>query len=90
MKRDALKISYDQEADVLYVTSGEPEYTDYVEYTSDVILRFLPGTKKLVGFTLIDFSRHFAKKKPDISFPFAVDFQVKGAGELNVDFNNLV
>ena len=30
--KDGLKIVYDQEADVLYVTRGQPEYTDYVEY----------------------------------------------------------
>ena len=30
--KDGLKIVYDQEADVLYVTQGQPEYTDYVEY----------------------------------------------------------
>ena len=74
--KDGIKIFYDQEADVLYVTRGEPEYTDYVEYSEDVILRFEPGTKRLVGFTLIDFSLHFAQQKPDISLPFAVDFQV--------------
>lgn len=74
--KDGIKISYDQEADVLYVTRGEPEYTDYVEYTDDVILRFEPGTNSLIGFTIIDFSQHFAQQKPDISLPFAVDFRL--------------
>ena len=74
-KNNKLKIFYDEEADVLYVTKGKPENTDYVEYTDDVILRFEPGTKKLVGFTIIDFSRHFAKKEPDIHLPFGVNFQ---------------
>ncbi len=60
--KDRLKIAYDREADVLYVTKGTPEHTDYVEYTEDVILRFHPETKQLVGFTLIDFSQHFAQK----------------------------
>ena len=61
--KDGLKIVYDQEADVLYVTRGQPEYTDYVEYADDLILRFHPETKQLVGFTLVDFSQHFAKKR---------------------------
>ena len=30
-----LTIVYDQEVDVLYVTRGQPEYTDYVEYAED-------------------------------------------------------
>ena len=65
---------YDPEADVLYVPKGTPEHTDYVEYTEDVILRFHPETKELVGFTLIDFSQHFARKNSDIMLPFNVDF----------------
>ena len=64
--KDGVKFFYDQDADVLYVTRGEAEYTDYVEYTDDVILRFEPGTKKLVGFTIIDFSQHFAQAEADI------------------------
>lgn len=38
--KDRLKIIYDRETDVLYVTRGYPEYTDSVEYADDVILRF--------------------------------------------------
>lgn len=75
---DELKIVYDREADVLYVTRGRPEHTDYVEYTDDVILRFHPETKQLVGFTLVDFSQHFAKKDSDIALPFGVDFHLYG------------
>jgi uncharacterized protein YuzE len=56
-----MKIVYDSEADVLYVTRGTPEYTDYVEHSEDVILRLDPDTKRLVGITIIDFSRYFEK-----------------------------
>ena len=69
-----LQIVYDREADVLYVTKGTPEHTGYVEYTEDVIFRFHPETKQLVGFTLIDFSEHFARKDSDIALLFGVDF----------------
>jgi hypothetical protein len=37
-------------------------------------LYFHPETKQLVGFTLIDFSEHFAQKDSDIALPFGVDF----------------
>ena len=76
LNKDRLKIVYDQEADVLYVTKGTPEHTDYVEYTEDVILRFHPETKQLVGFTLIDFSEHFVQRGSSIALPFGVDFHV--------------
>ena len=74
LNKGGLKIVYDREADVLYVTKGTPEHTDYVEYNEDVILRFHPETKQLVGFTLIDFSEHFARKDSNIVLPFGVDF----------------
>ena len=74
--KDGMKIFYDQEADVLYFTRGKPEYTDYVEHSDDVILRLDPETKRLVGFTIIDFSQHFAKQESDIALPFGFDFQL--------------
>ena len=76
LNKDRLKIVYDWEADVLYVTKGTPEHTDYVEYTEDIILRFRPETKQLVGFTLIDFSEHFAHKESSSALPFGADFHV--------------
>ena len=80
--QDRIKIFYDREADVLYVTRGDAEHTDYVEYADDVILRFHPETKKLIGFTLIDFSYHFANKESDISLPFNIDFHMSDAVDL--------
>ncbi len=74
--KDQFKIVYDRDADVLYVTRGQPEHTDYVEYADDFILRFHPDTKQLVGFTLVDFSQHFAKNESDIALPFGVDFHM--------------
>ena len=73
---DGMKIFYDREADVLYVTRGKPEYTDYVEHSDDVILRLDPETKQLIGFTIIDLSQHFAKQKSDITLPFGIEFQM--------------
>ena len=58
---NGMKIVYDSEADVLYVTRGTPEYTDYIEHSDNVILRLDPDTKRLVGVTVIDFSQHFGK-----------------------------
>ena len=81
--QNRIKIFYDREVDVLYVTRGNPEYTDYVEYAEDILLRFHPDTKQLVGFTLIDFSRHFANKESDISLPFNIDFHMSEAVDIS-------
>ena len=74
--KDGIKIFYDREADVLYVARGKPEYTDYVEHSDDMILRLDPETKQLIGFTIIDFSQHFAKQESDITIPFGIEFQM--------------
>ncbi|HDN79431.1 MAG TPA: DUF2283 domain-containing protein, partial [Chloroflexi bacterium] len=44
-----LKISYDEEADVLYVTLGHPRYTVYKELTDDFIIRLDPQTGEIIG-----------------------------------------
>lgn len=76
-KSNMFRIFYDSEADVLYITKGHPEYTDYVEYGENIILRFAPKTKELVGFTITDFSLSFAKKDTDFQLPLKVNFEVE-------------
>ena len=74
MKPD-FKMFYDKEADVLYVTKGHPRFTDYIEYGDNIILRFQPNTRELVGFTITDFSFVFKTGK-DFQLPFNVNFEV--------------
>lgn len=75
MKPD-FKMFYDTEADVLYVTKGHPPYTDYIEYGDNIILRFHPETKELVGFTITDFSLVF-KTGREFKLPFRVNFEIE-------------
>ncbi len=77
MTKEPLQIFYDTEADVLYLTKGHPHYTDYVEYGDNIILRFDPNSKVLVGFTITDFSLTFQKRDAGIHLPFNVNFEVE-------------
>ena len=70
-----LKFLYDEGADVLYVSLGHPEYTDYAEVNDDLILRFDPETKEIVGFTIIDFLTHFSQPEPRLRLPLEASFQ---------------
>lgn len=70
-----LSFLYDREADVLYVSKGHPEYTDYLELDDDFILRLDPKTKEIVGFTVIDFAGRFAQKEKPLSVPLKVTFE---------------
>jgi uncharacterized protein YuzE len=70
-----LRFLYDEGADVLYVSLGHPEYTDYAEVNHDLILRFDPETKDIVGFTIIDFLAYFPQPKPRLHIPLKASFQ---------------
>ena len=70
-----LNFLYDREADVLYVSKGHPEFTDYVELNNDIILRLDPATKDIVGFTIIDFAERFTSKTPPLAIPLLTTFE---------------
>jgi len=62
-----LNFAYDREADVLYLSVGRPQKARTVEVGRDFILRLDPKTDRVIGLTIVDFSKHFAaigKKVP--------------------------
>jgi len=66
-----LMFGYDKEADVLYLSSGIPQKgAVYVELDNDQILRVHPKTKKILGLTIMNFSKKFSMKKPFASVSF--------------------
>ncbi len=54
-----VKFSYDREADVMYVSVGRPQKARTVEIGRDFILRLDPKTDRVIGLTIVDFSKHF-------------------------------
>lgn len=56
----ALNFAYDREADVLYLSVGRPQKARTVEIGRDFILRLDPKTDRVIGLTIVDFSKHFA------------------------------
>lgn len=56
---------YDKEADVAYLSQGKPSTKDISQETvDDVVLRIDPKTKKIKGFTILNFSRRTKKNMP--------------------------
>lgn len=63
-----MKISYDQPADVLYLTFEETKRRcEYVE-ENGIVLRIHPGTKIVVGCTIPRFSVQAVRGQLDIPF----------------------
>ena len=49
---------YDRDADVMYFSQGKPSQKAISqEMPNDVIVRLDPKTKKIKGFTILNFSR---------------------------------
>lgn len=47
---------YDEEADVLYVSFGEPKSSEVLDTGEDLLIRFDPQTGEITGFTILNFS----------------------------------
>lgn len=53
---------YDQEADVFYFSEGKPgRRVETRETADDVVLRLDPKTRKVVGFTILNFTKRLGK-----------------------------
>lgn len=58
-KNDPLRISYDKEADVLYVSIGKPKQAICETLDNGVVVRYDKKSDKVIGFTIIDFEKRF-------------------------------
>lgn len=56
-KKEKLSWEYDEEADVLYISVGQPEKAVGVDVGEGVILRYKEDTGELVGLTILGVRR---------------------------------
>lgn len=79
MEKDLI-YSYDKERDVLYVSIGKPQESIGEEITDDVFALLSPASKKIVGFTIVNFEKHFSKTKrekyPSFHIPIKAEFML--------------
>lgn len=61
-KPDSLSWDYDEEADVLYLSVGEPRPAVGVDIGEGVILRYDESRKEVVGLTLIGLRTRLSKE----------------------------
>jgi uncharacterized protein YuzE len=54
-----IEIAYDERADVLYASIGAPQQAVSYEVSEDLLLRYVPPGRELVGITIMNFSRHY-------------------------------
>jgi uncharacterized protein YuzE len=59
-----LVLDYDQEADVLYASLGLTQHAVTDEVEDDILLRYCPPSRDVVGITIMNFRRHFPHEAP--------------------------
>jgi uncharacterized protein YuzE len=59
-----LVLDYDQEGDVLYASLGPPQHAVTDEVDDDILLRYCPPSRDIVGITIVNFRRHFPRQEP--------------------------
>ena len=64
-----LRMSYDKEADVLYLSLGSPKVAISDIDENGVIVRRDPKTKKVIGLTIVDFLLNFSSVKAKLLSP---------------------
>lgn len=69
MATKQFSISYDKDADVVYLTFGQPIPAVSEERESGVFARYDPATEELVGLTITNFSRKFDAAPREVSVP---------------------
>jgi len=63
LEKERIVMSYDREADTVYISFGKPRKSVSEEIDEYVVVRRDPKTKKTVGITITNFSKYFELKK---------------------------
>ncbi len=63
MEKNRLIVSYDKEADVFYLSFGEPKPSVTEELNDHVLVRRDPKTRDVTGITITNLNEYFAKKR---------------------------
>ncbi len=70
MEKNQIVMSYDREADVVYISFGKPRKAVSEEIDPYVVVRRDPKTKEILGITITNFTKYFeAKNQLSIKIP---------------------
>lgn len=74
--KNQLNYFYDQEADILYISKGEPSKTDISDELEDeIVARYDAKTKQIKGLTILNFALRSKKSTRTVKLPFEINFR---------------
>jgi uncharacterized protein YuzE len=53
-KKDSIKWDYDAEADILYISFGNPKNAEGIDIGEGTIIRIEPDSKEIIGLTILN------------------------------------
>jgi len=62
-RKNKIVMSYDRDADTVYISFGKPRKAFSEEVDPYVVVRRDPKTREMVGITITNFSKYFETKK---------------------------
>ncbi len=71
-----LRFAYDQEGDVLEISIGKPRKAISNEIADDFFVRIDPKTRRIVGFSIINFKKKTSKKNGEFQVPIEAEFNL--------------
>lgn len=60
----SVRITYDPEGDILYVTFGSPTPSTGYQVADQILLRVHPDSRQATGLTILNFSVHARSRSP--------------------------
>lgn len=76
MEKKKLSFSYDEDGDVLDISIGKPKKAISTEERDDFFVRRDIKTKKIVGFSILNFRNRTTRRSQDISIPIEAVFRL--------------
>ncbi len=70
MKIEKIEFDYDEEADVMYISFGEPKEA-ITEEIGNIAIRIDERNREVVGLTIIEFMKTFGKSHRPIKIPIS-------------------
>ena len=71
-----LRFSYDKAGDILEIALGQPRAAISREIEDDVFVRIDPKTKKIIGFSILNFTKYFKDLSDTRLIPVTANFSL--------------
>lgn len=76
--KEKLRFMFDEKGDILDISVGRPKKAISRDLGDDILVRISPRTKKVIGFTILNFRRRFknAKSREEIDTPIKASISI--------------